>query len=157
MNDDKLIIVGQAPGSNGSPDRPLEGRSARKLAALAGVSEPEFLSKTERVNVLGRFPGKSGKGDKFPMSEARKAASDLALSFRGRSVILLGGGVRRAFRFPGNRLFEWETVSAGGSEFLAAVVPHPSGVNRWWNEKSNRMMAGRFMRSVMANRKGTAG
>ncbi len=132
-------IVGQAPGPRGLKGRPLEGGASRKFAGLAGVSEDEFWRLFRTRNVLPRFPGKNGKGDAFPIDEARRRAA--SMRFRAGRVILLGQGVARAFGVRAPPL-TWRRV--GRREF--AVVPHPSGVNRWWNDPKNVRRAKRFLR-----------
>lgn len=111
-----MILVGQAPGPRTDPGEPLSGRC---------------------VNLLGAYPGRSGKGDAFPAGEARLAAA--ALDARGALVVLLGLGVTRAFKVAA----PWF-----GRRGAFVVAPHPSGVSRWWNEAGNRRRARRFWRAL---------
>ncbi len=39
---------------------------------------------------------------------------------------------------------------AARERFLAAMVPHPSGVSHWWDEREHREAAERFLRGVVA-------
>jgi len=64
---------------------------------------------------------------------------------RGRWVLLIGQGVARAFGVQAG-LLEW--VEREGA--WLAVVPHPSGVNRWWNELRNVERAAAFLRGCLA-------
>lgn len=130
----KPLIVGQAPGPNTDPAEPLSGASGRRLAALCELSVNDFLDRFERVNLMDRFPGKAGKGDAFRMDRARRAALRLSQRFEKRKVVLLGNRVARAFEVKpiwpaGNFVPMW-----GG---FVTVVPHPSGISRWWNDPEN--------------------
>ena len=56
-------------------------------------------------------------------------------------VLFLGRKVAEAFGFDFRRLgyLWWD------GETECAVVPHPSGVNRWWNDWHNRTEASAFL------------
>jgi hypothetical protein len=111
------------------------------------MGRKEYMALTERYNVLRRWPGKNGKGDHFPMRLAKTNARRLALGFVGRRVILLGRSVAKAFGLNVGYL-KWVNIG-----FDVAVVPHPSGVNRWWNEARNKAAARRFMEDVWGIRR----
>jgi uracil-DNA glycosylase len=140
----KPLLVGQAPGPSGDNSRPLSGRIGKRLAQLMGVSFDAYLSTFDRINLLASFPGKSdGKGDKFPLHEAREIASLLDLGGRP-FVLLMGRGVARAFGMIGTPWLEWFELRGAN----VAVVPHPSGVNRWWNDAKNEAEARSFLASL---------
>ena len=136
----RVVIIGQAPSRLSDPREPLSGNSGRRLAALSGLTTAEFLDRFERRNLLDAWPGKAGKGDKFAgAGEARALAESLRAGLATRRVVLLGTGVARAFGFPGEPFLfgeHWE-----GS---FAMVPHPSGTNRWWNDRERVAQAQRF-------------
>jgi uracil-DNA glycosylase len=136
-----ITIVGQAPGRWGDPRRPLGGRCGIRLARAAGLgSVAELRARARLVNLLGSYPGKSGKGDAFPMVEAIGAAQRM----RPCGIVLLAGkAVGRAFGID-SEFFEWRR--RGGTRY--AVIPHPSGVSRWWNDPRNVEVATRFLRGV---------
>lgn len=153
------------------------------------------------TNLLPAFPGRSGKGDDFPLEEARARAVDLHRMLGDECwdrVLLLGGDVARAMGLeaaprlrwlapttgdpspaaehparPGSRLDrrrrddeafysrgacfdrgEW--LVPGWAQGLLwpdarfAVMPHPSGVSRWWNAPAHVEEAGAFMRALAA-------
>lgn len=140
-----VLIVGQAPSRNSDPSEPLSGCSGRRLAALCGMDLAEFLAAFERVNLLGRFPGKStGKGDAFPLDRARRAAGRVGPTFHGYEVVLLGKNVQAAFSVADVPILRW--LPAPGFRF--AVCPHPSGVCYWWNDPANVRRARRFWRAL---------
>lgn len=142
-------MIGQAPSRTGDPSRPCAGRSFERFARAAGAESRRevlaFFAHFERTNVLDVYPGGDGKGDAFPLREARAAADAMRPGLDGRAVVLVGKATARAFRIRGPECFDWLTEEpAPGS--CAVVVPHPSGVNRWWNETENRDRARRFFR-----------
>lgn len=141
------MIIGQAPSRDSNPAHPISGRCGKKLADLIGVSVEEFLVGFERHNLLDRWPGKAGKGDAFPIDKARRKAVDFLLRgvFLDRRVVLLGENVASTFGLDPAKLrpLRWQGVyTAPGLAFC----PHPSGVNRWWNEPGNVEAARRFWR-----------
>jgi hypothetical protein len=129
VNIDGLIIVGQAPGLNGNPDKPLEGVIGHKIALLMGIDFDTYLE-IERINLNYGFPGKSGKGDKFNMSEGRSRAK-LLMMMKFHRFILLGRHAARCFDLTYMPL----AVYRREKKFL--ILPHPSGINLWWNSGKN--------------------
>lgn len=124
-----------------------------------------FAVVTTHANLLPRYPGAGRKGSSFPVAEARLEAERLEkilkrdpplssglYAFNGRAfrrperVLLAGRRVARAFRLPeGGAYFREATRVAGIPTYL---VPHPSGVNRWWNAPGNREVAAEFLGSL---------
>lgn len=185
----KVLLVGQAPSRDTCGGPPFSGRSGRRLADLAGVEHSRLGEVFALVNLLDRWPGKNGRGDAFPMSEARAAAARLDLS-KHDVVVLVGRNVARACGLKDAGYFKHHEVAApladgkgqyvdqvgeqwigfpaptipaqvqgkmgkglgaGCATFKAVtvfVIPHPSGVNRWWNDAANEQKARRFMEEL---------
>lgn len=141
----KTVLVGQAPSRTSEPDRPLSGMSGKRLAGLLRMTEAELSASFCRINLVDEFPGKNGKGDAFPAAEARTKALLLMKRYAGRRVtlVLAGKKVAGAFGLRGRDYFErgrfHEFPNIG-----FVTVPHPSGVNRWWNDAGNRRKAAKF-------------
>jgi uracil-DNA glycosylase len=136
-----ILIVGQAPSASSDPSEPLSGRSGRRLASLCGMTLEEFLRAFDRVNLLPEFPGKASKGDRFPMAAGRSAAKAILAASQPRRCVLLGTGVWKSFGLPPSPApFLW--LPAGPRLF--SLCPHPSGVNRWWNDPLNEGQARSF-------------
>ena len=151
----KVIVIGQSPSRNGSGG-PLEGACGRRLAEAAGISMSTYLSRTTRMNLLDEWPGPS-----FPQHRAREAAREMYIDLTGgRRVIFLGLQVSAAFGviMP---ILEWKRVTFWvergvvmatpaepwrSNAVECAIVPHPSGLNRWWNDEANRRAAARFLK-----------
>jgi uracil-DNA glycosylase len=144
----RTLLLGQAPSRESDPDVPLGGRSGAALAALAGLADLRDAFDVE--NLLPEWPGKNGKGDRFPIVEARMRLLDLVARERDRErVICVGKNVARAvlprsrqecFRWYDSPLF-WPRI---------AVVPHPSGINLVWNDPNARERASKFLRAAAA-------
>jgi uracil-DNA glycosylase len=136
------LIIGEAPGRG--TGRPIEGRIGRRLADLAGLSFEEFRRSFARENVLDYWPGTDGKGAVFPRDEAKAVAERLASRIRRqrRTVVLLGRRVSFAFGLGGAAYFQ--RIVFGYARVV--VLPHPTGINRWYNSPANREQVRRFFR-----------
>lgn len=134
------LLIGEA--SRVRDGRPFDGRAGRFLGSLVGLSLEDFLARIEAVNLLKRWPGRQAvKGHLFPMDEAKRAVDRLDLE--RRDVILAGKRVAAAF---GLKEVKWlREVELGRGERSAVVIPHPSGIVRWWNEERNRRAVGRLL------------
>lgn len=130
-----MTVVGQAPSRTSDADaKPFKGRSGDRIAALSGNSSVEDLEDVVVFrNLLRRWPGRrvDGRGDRFPPARAKAAAR--AMKFRTTLVVFAGTLVAKAFSFDEEPLV-WREFRGTRK---AAVIPHPSGVNRFWNEPEN--------------------
>lgn len=147
-----VTIVGEAPSRSSDPERPFCGWSGRWLAKQAGLEGYEELARRARlVNVLRRWPGVGNageKGSRFPIRRARREAKKIEL----RGVVLLAGRrVAAAFdpELAKAPYFRWHRIDKHGP-CLIAVIPHPSGCNRWWNYEENREIARAFFRGLFS-------
>jgi uracil-DNA glycosylase len=147
------ILMGEAPAKSmpaGAP--PFSSQSGRRLRELLGVED--LATRFELRNLLESWPGESGKGDSFPAKYASHRAFDVVPEFHHRVVIFAGKRVAKAFGKSKMKYFEpdltrvWDEeggrISGLSAEYIACVVPHPSGVNRWYNDVGNRAQARRF-------------
>lgn len=108
---------------------------------MLGVSLDHFLSLVEAVNLFPRFPGRStDSGDDFNLDDAKKKAAELLPRLKGRTAILAGSNVVAAF---GLSLAPLEVVRSDGVRW--ALLPHPSGLNRWYSREANWQAARRFL------------
>lgn len=146
-NDDRVILIGQAPSRIGRPDRPLVGgRSGEFLRELTGLTLRQYARRFERRNLLAVFPGSAPSGDVFPSHEASEAAKQMIWELSGRRVVMVGIAVARAFKVDYNDLFEWVDDPRG---FKFSVIPHPSGVNRYWNAPGAKALAMGFFARLL--------
>lgn len=139
----RILMIGQAPNQHGDPLKPCTGRFMDFLCGVAGISRTRYLRAFERMNLLPAWPGKSGKGDAFPIEEARQKAAEIDMT--GRVVVVCGQRAATAFGIKAAFL---ERVEQQGAVFY--ILPHPSGLNRWWNDLENRRRAGRLVRILVA-------
>ena len=79
--------------------------------------------------------------------ESRRRAE--AMQFRTPIVLLAGQRVAAAFKLRGLRYFTPQFHR--GRIFY--VVPHLSGLNRWWNIEENRRQARMALKSILSSRK----
>ena len=144
----KPLIVGEAPSKNEFPPTPLEGRVGRRLADCAGLTFGEYLTRFDRTNLLGERQEVKGKGFVFDMASARAAAWKLRSDIMRRpATVLLGKRVCSAFNLIDEYFLEQRIDGAP-----VFVVPHPSGLSRWWNDVDNRMKMREFMRALAGKR-----
>ena len=152
----RILFVGQAPSRETDGLPPFVGKCGTFLAELLGTTQEQMLFDHDFVNVLDRWPGRGPGGDKFPMLEAKVAAKKKIPQLRGRTVVLLGANVARAFGGPKFQYLGWYQLRNPDnlSDIIcqATIVPHPSGVNRHWNNHDNRLIAAKFLRTLASRR-----
>jgi hypothetical protein len=141
----KIGLVGQAPSRRGDPRKPLAGPNGRKIARLAAMSYDELIA-CRRKHLNTHHSGKRGKGDAFDYAKGCIKAADILMDWRVERIVLLGKNVARCFGF--RDLPFLAEIRIYGRRFL--MFPHPSGTNRWWNERRNerraRQLLQRFLR-----------
>ncbi len=151
----RLLLIGQAPSRETEGKPAFSGKCGSFLANLMGTTQAQMLADHDFVNVLDYWPGKGINGDKFPISEAIVRARKLLPSMRDRTVILLGANVARAFGAKGFKYLEFYEIRNPDklTDIIVPtmfVVPHPSGVNRYWNRPESRDQAIKFFSSLTA-------
>jgi len=146
----KPLIVGEAPSKNEVTERPIEGRIGVRLASMAGLTLPEFLATFDRVNLLHVRQDTVTHGFTFDYVAATQSAALIKRTFQPNQIVLLLG--RRA---------AW-TFGLGGEYFIqhaihgaeVRIVPHPSGINRWWNSPENVRQMNTFMKTIVGRTRG---
>ncbi len=145
----QVALIGQAPGPKGDPLTPLMGRIGRRLAFMMGVGFPEeYRELFARTNLLDEYPGaRDDKGDLFSVDDASDPADEIwkLMSDAGGELILLGKNVARAFGFDHA---EWLIRYDLPGAVRVSVVPHPSGLNHWYNDPTNQRAAKSHLRAV---------
>lgn len=140
---------------------PLSGAVGERLARWSGL-EPEpggtrygqwywpLVEAFECRNLIERYPGPQGRGAAFPLDLAREAARELIPDMDGRRVVLLGSRLPRALYLEESP-FEWRDVDVTESGFHMryAVIPHPSGLNRVYNDPVNVERASATLREAL--------
>ena len=104
----------------------------------------EYLT-LDRRNLFQEYPGKSGKGARFPMKDAKSMAFMVKRDLGGYNVLFVGKRVAIAFGVSRFATLKWHN----GKDFNFAWMPHPSGINQWWNDQDNRAMGEDFLRRTV--------
>ena len=96
-------------------------------------------------------------GDEESIEKIRERSLLMRELLSGRKVIALGRIVSRALTGRAGEWMEWDAfdfdASPSGMRMTALAVlphlPHPSGLNRWWNDRRNRESVRRFLRDAV--------
>ena len=146
----RLLVLGESPSRTARTFASAGARSGRRFEALV----PGFWDQAEAANVLGRRPASSGKGRHFDAGAARRRLARLRRSVEGKDVLV--ASVRAARALGASRaILTWAPAPPDGPLRLAArvaVIPHPSGVVRWWNDPANVRRAAAFLREAAGSR-----
>lgn len=141
-------IVGEAPGPNTSPKLPLfpvpTTSAGGRLLQYSRLSPAQYLGRFVRFNVFSRL-------QPWSVPAARERAAEIIdriHASRIRKVVLLGGKVAAAFGVPTDAYAVTFTVGAA-----LIVVPHPSGLNRMYNDDRYQRRTGAAMRWAAGYRK----
>ena len=154
MKEDKILLVGQAPSRNRRPalDASIPGSASCRLLAMLGITRDEYMERFARVNLLDYWPGAlaTGKGDKFPIGEAKKAAKRILAQYEYPwKILCVGHRVGECF-LPKMRVkyYDWMICVSNFPPAVRdiAIIPHTSGLNRYWNEPGNIKLAENFLR-----------
>lgn len=86
----------------------------------------------------------TGRGDAFPLAEARAAWAALAPRLAWRRAALVGRAAQAA-GFKGLLPLRWLRLGGEGEPREVCCLPHPSGVCRWYNDAGNREAVGRWL------------
>jgi hypothetical protein len=112
-----------------------------RLLKFSGLERHVYLSAFERRNVIG--------GRAWDAREARALAPILRAELAGRTVVLLGAPVNSVMRGGTEHElappFRWTPDGHGG---WMARVPHPSGMNHFFNNPFHRQLLAIFMHEL---------
>lgn len=108
------------------PEGCTGNRLWKMLHSRTGANELQYLEAFERRNLV--------QGTDYVGTRAKARAHEISLELEGtgRTVVLLGQDVRKAFGHP--RLLVHPQV-IGGCTWRQ--IPHPSGRNLWYNVPDN--------------------
>lgn len=153
----KTMLLGEAPGRNYDDAPAFSSKSGQRLTALLGQDVRELFW---CYNLLDKWPGKSsGKGAAFPAEPAEIMAKRICRTLVRRHlaygaeyrIILAGKRVAKAMKMrPETPYLSWESLWLTSTMspcegITVAILPHPSGVNRWWNDPQNEARAKEFL------------
>jgi len=108
---------------------------------MSGWDMADYFTHFDTFNTVTYFPGKSGKGDAFRMSEARPAAAKHVSekTLGERTCLFVGKANASCYPWPGGKLPEpFDLVGhEGGGHW--AWFPHTSGIVQFWNQGDNKV------------------
>lgn len=136
------LVIGECPGPNSHWALPLfpwpYESSAGRLMAMSKLSPAQYLGGLYRRNLVDdqRWLGSAAR------NRARELLTALFDHSRKLRVVLLGLKVADAFGVRG----EFWSPTRLDSRQRVVVVPHPSGLNRMYNDATNRRLTGRWVR-----------
>lgn len=155
----KPLIIGEAPSRAGNRywQFPLSGLVGKRLCIWAGLSPDDggspygryywpLRERFDLMNLIERWPGPQGRGAAFPAEQARVAFTQLDL--RGRVVVLLGRRISDAVGLQID-FYDWlgkDTCSLGCD---LVAIPHPSGLNRRYNDDEHVLNTERTLREAL--------
>lgn len=131
----KTIIIGQQPAKHEDEGVTLPfgpNTSGARLASMTGVTYRAFRQGFDLIN-LSQFHDPDG----FSPEYHRNSFLNLVPLLQGRQVIMLGPAVAKACMISRNEIPAWgEYFDHPRAEFimLVSVIPHPSGLNRLYND-----------------------
>lgn len=149
MRAERIVLIGQAPAKAGEEPRHalIGGKTGARLQFMTGCTTMrDYVQRFERWNLLAEFPGRAGKGHAFPLALARDRAAALRPALAGRTVVFVGLAVARAF---GDRDADPYIHKLYREGFDGASIPHPSPINRYWNEVENWKRVRRFFDELL--------
>lgn len=116
------LLVGEVNPFGSNPAFALyplpERSSGGRLMKILGLTYRQYLKRFDRINLCEW---------EWRMGQARHRAEWLVSTYPDRVIVLLGAKVSRAFGVP------YEPFTTHGAY---RVLPHPSGLNRAWNDPS---------------------
>lgn len=151
LSNKTVIVIGQAPGRG--PGQ-IYGNTAKgtwkHLSDMFGIPYENLDSVIGRFNLCPRYTGKNGKGDAFDLNLGKVLAGVITCYLLNRrrpvTVILLGRNVAKCFGVKS----DFAKLQTYGDKVKVAVIPHPSMVNRFWNDERNVKKIQRFLKKTIA-------
>lgn len=157
-HDERIILVGEAPGPRTDPRAPLfpmpRNSAGYRLFELTGLEwRSQYLARFQRCNIFANHPGtwdaQKWPKDKWLTREARFAADAMRFFFERRRVIFVGRRVAMAFGYGAEKLpfLEWDYCATWRYQF--ACLPHTSGRSHWYNDPENKRAASEFLTKAL--------
>ena len=152
----RAVLIGMNNPHSSDPRHALapypQGVAGHRLWSMLSELRPDVTRSTymrafDRRNIL------TGSVWNAALAAAEAERSGLWASLAGRTVVLLGREVPRALHLPRTEPLVWQ--SGSGDLFGSpgperwTMVPHPSGLNLWYNDPIHRMAVGSLLEELM--------
>lgn len=149
----KILIVGQQPNSN-DPEDPLSPDdkmwAGYRVMSLAGLNPQSYRDTFHRVNINYENEGKFTTS----VRQKNRAIDIWKCVKKGDTLIILGTAVEKCFTGLLERMEPCKPYDVRRAGIATAyLIPHPSGLNRWWNDPSNTLLATQTLRQIIADHK----
>ena len=145
----RLVIVGEAPAGVGREALPaLEGLVGRRLAKRMGLTDDQFREMVVRKNIFET----PDEGKHWNAQTAYLRAMKLmSVMPRNANVVVLGKKAATAFKIVNLPQYAWHSAVRilSGDALRLAHIPHPSGLNRRYNDPAELERASRFLREAL--------
>ena len=133
MTTSRPVLIGLIDPTGFDPDWALvptgKGSTGDRILKILNtkvmVSREEYLTRFQRFNLRSR--------PRMTAGMILQRAQVLTQQLQGRSVVLLGEDVRKAFGHP---VLKVDPYDHDGIRWYQ--IPHPSGLTRWYNNADNR-------------------
>lgn len=138
MKSSRPLLVGEQNPYRSDPryalyPEPVTSAGSRLCRRVMGLTVEEYIRSYDRVNLCdGEWRAK----------EARERAVKLQDSYS--LIVALGRNVQRAFGIDRPPFSVWNSWESEGTVFL--VLPHPSGLNRLWDDPGSYKKARDLLR-----------
>lgn len=145
----KPLLIGEAPAPGSHANDPaFSGRSGHRIAELIGGS---LFKHFDTINLLEDHQPREQKGSSFDLPRAREVAKGVLVGVEdGRTLVLAGRRVAAAFDVVFLKYLQKTVLKLPGKKRVTVfLLPHPSGVNRWWNDHDNVEKARHLLLTVI--------
>lgn len=142
----RVVLVGLDDPYGKTPLQPdIPGSSGQKLWRMSGLAPVPYVRAFRRVNLFKT-------GEKHTLTTGRRRAFVMVNRARQEGFntyfVCLGRVVGSCFYLRDNEIpLKFRELKNNVS---AAYLPHPSGLNRWYNSADNAEAANKFMRKLAA-------
>tara|TARA_Y100000310_G_scaffold276127_1_gene293077 strand:+ start:256 stop:762 length:507 start_codon:yes stop_codon:yes gene_type:complete len=154
----RLLLIGEAPTLKYRGMPPFSGPTG---ARLCEVFDADFRSYADAINILSDPQRRKEKGSEYNAEKAKENAR-LVADYLARTpwglftgIVFAGKRVAATFGFEDLEYFvpgelPVRTIKGRWRWLKVWTMPHPSGVNRWWNEDCNLQKAKRWAQNVLS-------
>ena len=142
----KPVIIGQMPSCHEDEGIALpvrSGSSGHRLCQLMEVNETTLRRDFVLMNVSARYDP-DGFSPEYHKTEVKNFLPLLS----GRKVIMLGPAVAAAFGISRDEYSFGEWFDHAEEHMLICVIPHPSGLNRLYNDPEMQRIVSSLLKAL---------